>query len=271
MLEGENQPVGEQGLPAAIIPVVTPAAKPEPPVAKADPPAAPEAPKAAAIGEDGEVPDDAALLQLSPKALAARLNRHTKRELMTRFGSDDPVKIKADLDELNTFRTQRDEQRRATLSEIERAKEDATKEKARADDAEAKLQKQIDQSAYGEYDRTAEKVLAQYVDPEALELAVGKLKKHVLSLDEEDLAKPDKVFDEWAKDWAKKNPRYAKASDADETPVRQVKLSTGTSPNAKQDGANRQADAATKTARPGNVGTMTKTEYAAYKRQRGFS
>lgn len=276
MPEGENpQDGGEK--PSSITPVVPKEGEkpPEKPKVEAKPEAKPEpkpepkneSPKAVKIGEEDELPENAELLELSKQALNKRLMRHTKKELRDRFGTDDFDKIKADLDELSDLRSKEEDRRRAALSEQERLKEDRDREKKRADDAERKLRDTVDSQTFAEYDRTAENVLAEHIDPEAMELAVVKLKKHVLSLDDDELKNPKKLFGDWAKEFAKKNPKFAKTVEQPPEP-KKIPLQTGANINAKKDKGD--PELANKTAKPGQVNSMSKAEYAEYKRQRGL-
>jgi hypothetical protein len=245
----------------AIPPVITPTPK------KADPPAALAKDDAVIVGADDEIPDEASLLKLTPGALNKRLERFSKRQLMDRFGTDDPGRIKADLDELQTLRAEKETARRAALSEKEKLEDDLRLANEAREKAEKKLQRAQDQQVFTEYDRSAEGVLSKHIDPESMELAVMKLKKHVLSLDDDELAKPEKVFEEWAAEFAKKNPRHARASD--EKPAKRIPLNTGASPRERPAPLN--PEVTQKTARPGQPNSMSKAEYAAFKRQHGLS
>lgn len=251
--------------PSSIAPVAV--AKPDPvPPPKAAPDPSPSAKLETEIGADDEIPTDAKLLALSPAALNKRLDRFSKRQLTEHFGTDNVDQIKGDLAELATMRAKQEESRRAALSEQEKLREDAARERARADENEKKYRNAIDAQAFGEYDRTAESALAKHIDPEAIELATVKLKRHVLSLDDDELTDPDEVFDKWAGEWAKKNPKYARAADAPEP--KKVKLTTGSSPTKPE---RSPVDMTNKTARPGQPNSMSRAEFAAYKRQHGLS
>lgn len=254
------------------------AAEVQPP--KADPPKPPAPPAKAEAGsakeelaeldaETDEVPDADQLFKLSKKALAARLARHSKNELRTIFGTDDVEKIKADVAELATHRAEKEKTRLANLSEQERLKEEKEQEKRRADAAEAKLEAERDARIFSEYDGAAEKILGKYLDEEALELGLTKLKRHVMALDESDLKDTDKVFESFAKDYVKKHPKYAKGSEEERPAPVRVPLTTGGGGGKRPEASN--PNLTQKTPKPGQVNSMTKAEYSAYKRQRGLS
>ena len=103
-------------------PVVAPVvAAPPPPVV---PPAGGDsASRAVTIGDDGDIPADAELLTLSKGAFKSRLARASRAELKERFGTDNPEEITAQLEELKTFKAEKEATRLAALSELEREKE----------------------------------------------------------------------------------------------------------------------------------------------------
>lgn len=249
---------------------VTPEPKKEP--AKAAPPA-PEPKKDPELTElsadSDEIPENDALFKLSKSALAKRLDRHTKKELRERFGTDDMSKISADLAELATLRAEKDEQRRKTLSNEQRLQEDIEREKKKAEELTEQLQAERDARVFEGYDQTTESALAAHIDPEAIELATAKFKKHVLSFDDDDveLKDPKKLAEDFAKEYAKKNPKFAKDANAPEP--KKVPLTTGGGGGAKRPDA-RNADLTARTPKPGQVNSMSKAEFAAYKRSKGL-
>lgn len=275
--EGKSAPVEEKPAKAAPPVETKPPVKSEEKPAKKEEPAAAKSEKAEKaekepkqIGEDDDIPEDSELLSMSKQALAKRLDRHTKKELRDRFGTDDPAKIKKDLEELATLRSEKDAKRRAEMSELEKAKEDLAKEKKAREEAEAKAQRQVDQQTFAEYDSTAKEVFEGNIAPKHMKRASRELKEHILSLDEAetpaDAKKAKKVFEKWMKGWLEENPEFAKAKE--EEPKR-IPLTTGSNPNAKREKSD--ASLTQKTAKPGQVNSMTKAEYNAYKRERGLS
>lgn len=222
------------------------------------------------IGEDDELPEDSELVSMSKQALTKRLDRHTKKELRERFGTDDYAKIKADLDELAGFRAKREEERKASLTKEQKLQEERDAEKRRADEAEAKLARERDSQVFAEYDATAKEVFTDKVAPKHVKRAMRELKEHILSLDDAEAPtepkKAKKVFEKWMKDWLEENPEFAKP--AAEEP-KKIKLSTGADPNAKREKGD--PNLAHKTPKPGAVNSMSKAEYAQYKRERGLA
>lgn len=267
-----------------------PAAAAAPAAPKVDPPKAPDAAKEAReakeskddlvelSGDGDEVPEGK--FKLTTAALNKRLARHSKKELRDHFGTDDPEEIKAKLAKFSEYEAKAEEERRKALSDKEKADEDLRKERERAEKAEAAYQRAIDAQTFSEYNATADKVFDKYfeADEDTREFVMSRLHKHVLALDEKDAPndakKAAKLFDKWAKEYAEKHPKYAikAAVVEDETPdakaVKKITLSTGSNPDRPERG---DPALTTKTPKPGQVNSMTKPEYAAYKRSQGLS
>jgi hypothetical protein len=271
--EGTEEKTGTEG--------GAPPPKADPPAAKAAPPkeepakgkaseeskdkgGEPKKTEARQISDEDDIPEDADLLQLSKTALNKRLARHTKKELRERFGTDDFDKIKADLDELTTLRADNEKRRRAEMTELEKAKEDAAAAKAEKAEAEKKYQQAIDSQAFAEYDREAEGALSGAVAPKHMKRALRELKEHVASMDEAELKNPKKVFSSWAKKFVEENPEFAVKAEE----PKKIPLNTGSKPTKPEKG---QPDLAHKTPTPGKVNSMTKSEYLQYKRERGLA
>ena len=245
-----------------------PDAKPEPKEAKGGDEGKKPEPKL--LGKDDDIPEDAELVQMSKAALSKRLARHTKKELRERFGTDDPDKIKSELEELKTLREERESKRRADMSEIERAKEDAAKEKKKREEAEAELQRERDTQIFTGFTRDAETALKDVIAPKHLKRAMREMKEHIVGMDDDDPdlkpGKPlEKFFAKWAKDFVKENPEFAK--EAPDEP-RKIALTTGSNPNVRKEKGD--PSLTTKTPTPGKVNSMSRGEYAAYKRERGL-
>ena len=137
-------------------------------------------PKRHRLEVDGDIPDDAELLELSKTALKGRLSRHTTAELKKRFGTDDVDSIKKDLDELKTLREEKEENRKKALSELEREKEERVKETARADAAEAKAREASSLRVYDKENRRVEKIAAKYIDEDYTDRELYKFADYLL-------------------------------------------------------------------------------------------
>ncbi len=231
---------------------VTPAGKPEPRVL---------------TGDEDELPEDGELFSISKSALTKRLSRHTKNQIKERFGTDNLDEIKAKLDKASEYEAAQEERRKKSLSREAALKEELDAAKLRAQEAEEKYQRTIDSQEIAEVDHTATSILSKYIDDDAMDLAVIKLKKHVMSLDDDELKKPEKVIEEWAKEFAEKSPKYARAKAGEEEKVVEVQLNTGTKATKQEPMKGDQ----TKTPRPGQANSMSKAEYNAWKRRQGLN
>lgn len=237
---------------------------------------APKKPEAAQLGEeDDDIPDNAELLQLSKSALTKRLQRHTKKELREHFGTDDPGEIKSKLEKFAEYEAKAEEERRKQLTREQQLQEDLEREKRRAEKAERDLQNTVDRQTFAEYDAVAKSVFDKYFDDDedTRDFVAARLKKHVFAMDDKeapsDPKKAEKVFDAWAKEYAKKHPKYAKKAPEPEKPEpKKIALNTGTAPTKPERG---NPDVATKTPRPGQANSMSKAEYAEWKRRHGIS
>lgn len=221
------------------------------------------------IDADDEIPEDSELISMSKQALTKRLDRHTKKELRERFGTDDYAQIAKDLAELKTLREEKEQKRRAEMSENEKLKEDLAKEKKAREEAERKAQQTVDAQVFAEYDATAKEVFGDRVAPKHVKRAMRELKEYVLGLEENetptDPKKAKKVFEKWTKEWLEENPEFAKPVEE----PKKIPLNTGSNANARREKSDPQL--AHKTAKPGQVNSMSKAEYAQYKRERGLS
>ncbi len=249
---------------------VQPPKAPAAPPAKAEGAPAPKepakAPDATTIGDEDEIPETASLVQLSKEALSKRLARHTKAQLREQFGTEDPAEIKAKLDKFAEYEAEKEAARVAALSAQEKLTEERDAAIKKAEEAEKKAQRAQDSVVFAEYDRDAVSVVGELVADKHVKRAIRELKEHVLGLEDDELAKPKKVFESWVKDFVKENPEFARAAPPE---PKKIGLTNGADPNARREKSD--VDMATKTPKPGQPNSMTRGEFAAYKRQRGLS
>ena len=224
-------------------------------------------PEPKTLGDDDEIPEDAELFTLSRQALQKRLNRHTKKEIRERFGTDDLDSIKAKLEKAEKYEQEQEKLRRAQLTREEKLKEDLAKERAEKSRIEAELREQRDRVEIREVDQTVRSLLPKFVDEseESIDFATYKLKQYVLSLDDDELEDPKKVVEQFAADFVKKYPKHARAGATPQE--REVPLDNGARPNKPDP----MKDGGAKDPRPGKQNSMTRAEYAAYKRRLGLA
>lgn len=234
--------------------------------------------------DDDDLPENADLLQLSKSALAKRLARHTKKEIRARFGTDNLDDIKAKLDKLDSIEAEQEKKRREQLTKEQKLEEDLQREKKAREKAEKAHQRVVEQQAYTQYETSASSAITAHFEPGFEKFAMRELKDHLLTLPDSDVPsdpkKAAKVFDEWAKKFVKENPKYAKAvtpappkeeeekEEVKKPEPKKIALNTGANPQRPEKGDQGQAK---KTARPNQTNTMSKAEYAAWKRERGLA
>ena len=200
--------------------VVQPAAQPSistPPAAPAQPSVstAPGPRTVTLSADDDAIPDDAELLSLSRKALSSRLDRHTKRELRDRFGTDNPDDIKAKLDKLAVFEQQEEERRVASLTELDHERELRTAAEKRAEDAEAMAKAVQDAQEIGQADNRIQGILDRHIDPDLKDVVVERFRQHLQSMSDAEIdAMTDEQINQWAVDQVMAKPKWGKAMPA---------------------------------------------------------
>jgi hypothetical protein len=180
-----SNPAAQPPTSAAQPPAATPPAEPQ---TLAQPPAGAPAdgPKKVRLGGDSdEIPEDGELFELSPKALSARLARHSRKELKSLFGTDNVDEIKKEMEELKTLRDEREKARQEKLSADERAKEEIAKLRAEKDAAEARSERVQMRAAYKEGKSIVTGVLSTLVDPEFHDALTPKIQRYILKNPEE--------------------------------------------------------------------------------------
>jgi len=260
-----------------------PAAKADPPKEPAAPPAAKaDAPKAAPvaakepvagsekkvvkIGADGDLPEDADLLELSSKALASRIARATKKELKDRFGTDDPDEIKGKLDRLAAMEATEEENRRKELSDRERMAEDLRKANEERDSYKRKMEQAEIQRGVQMVTQKCVAIAEKYIDPDYIDSTMERLKAVMNSewteADFQQEARALKKMEEFFKEEIEKKPKLGKDFQTT-TEVKGVPLNNAATPTRPGNGVNLAG------ARSGgvkNVKDMTPDEWREYKR-----
>jgi hypothetical protein len=218
--------------PEEVPPVVTPPADPPPVVAKlATPPAVangsapPAEPKRHKVSGDGEIPDDAEIIEMSKSALTKRLARHTAGELKKRFGTDDPDQILKDQAELKELREKEEKRRVDALSDLEKERELRTQAERRAEASEAKARAIHEERIYSDTERRIARVAEKHVDLDYLDVEMNAFSKHLRNemragtftrkqLDEMDPKSVAKLADEFFANRVKEKPRRGKDYEA---------------------------------------------------------
>jgi hypothetical protein len=218
--------------------------------------------------DEDEIPEEAELLELTPKALSARLRRHTMRELQQRFGTTDIEAIERDMAELKELRAEREENRKAQLTKEQRLAEEKAEAEKKLAEAEARAQAIEDERDVEKVSGKVSKLAAKYIDPGVLDdedIRSGLFRKLAKHLHKETGGKAfkvtDKMIGDFWKNYAHDNPKFAKTTG--EKPV-EVKINTGTQTKAPEGGGHGapSGQGAQKTAKPGQANSMSRQEIA---------
>lgn len=216
-------------------------------------------------------PDDS--IKLSKAAFEERLQRQSSSTLKKLFGTDDVDTILQQKKEYDELKAKSDEQRRQSLSEVERAKEDA----ARLLAEKSKLESQLLREKQTRIVQTE----AQRLTGVMAEAGVNpKYSRHVLRDMGEDLLKTktkaqiatmtDKDLKEYFKSYVKRNPAFANAGApppaSPSEPASNGKPGGAAKPTPPQSGNSPQ-----KTAKLGQPNSMTDNEWREYKRSNGLN
>lgn len=145
----------------------------QPTTTQAAPPtqeAPPSKPSPITLGDDDdEIPEGASLLQLSKNALTKRLDRATKKQLKAQFGTDNVEEIKAQIAKAKEYERTQEEQRRAQMSEVDRAKEDAKTWQRKYQDLETKVKTERRAQVIATEHNRVTTIAKEFLDPDYLD------------------------------------------------------------------------------------------------------
>jgi hypothetical protein len=248
------------------------------PAAKAATDAAPPATdsgvkKARLAKDDDEIPDDADLLELSRAALEKRLARHTRNELKTHFGTDDPAAIKKKLDKLAKHEADEEERQRAEMSERDRLTADVARERKLREQAQLRALRVQEERVVEQEEVRLTRIAEEHLDPDYVEVYLPKLARWLSTeftgaqLKElgEDKARYGKTIGKWFKDQVARKPKIGK-----EAPVVKEALSNGASDDARPRAGNHADMLDGKTFAPGRPNSMTSGEAKAAAAKLGY-
>ncbi len=220
--------------------------------------------------DDSEIPGDAELLELTPKALKSRLDRHSKKGLRDRFGTDDPEVISARLKRLEELEAKEEETRKAQLSETERLKEEKQRAEARAEAAEQRAMQVEEDRAVDGVERQMSGLLSKHFDPDYVDDQASRLARHLATCSDRHLrpGKLEATVTKWCEEELKRKPKLAKESA--ESEPKKVALSNGAE-DGKPKPALGTGENGKKTYAPGKANSMTDEEWRKEKRALGFT
>jgi hypothetical protein len=139
----------------------------------------PKEPKRAKVSGDGDIPEDADLIELSPKALKDRLRRASRADLKQRFGTDDPDQIKKDLDELATLRKEKKESELAKLGELEREKKLREEAEGRATQAEQRAKRVQEDRIFDREENHLARLFGKHLDEDYVDQELTGFARHL--------------------------------------------------------------------------------------------
>lgn len=217
---------GAPTAPPASAPAVAPPVPAAPAQATQSPPSPPSQPAAAnykVLGEDDDdIPDGETTLALTPKALKARIARSRQKYLVEKFGGANPEEVKAKLAKLAELEAKEEEQRLASMTELDRHKELAARAQEERDAAVQALAEYKQSQAITEQDRFVSGIAGRYFVGKYADFAVRALKHYIQELPDEEV--PDEsqqgaFLDGWFAQFAHEHPEICLKPVAPETPA----------------------------------------------------
>ena len=230
---------------------------------------APKTPKKLSADDD-DLPEDDELVQLSPKALKARLARASKAQLKDAFGTDDLEEIKTKLAQADEYTKKKEEERQKTLTKEQKLKEERDAAIKEASDYKTKFEAAQVERVVEKQDMRMTRIAEKHLDPDYVESEFPRLAAALLKAAEEGdkkLAKNEEAWiDNWFKERVAEKPKlgknFGKSDEGGEgaPPAKTVTLNNGaqdTRPNGAPRGAN---SGGVKTAKPGQPNSMSDKE-----------
>lgn len=267
----KNKPTGEQPSPApggtpAIPSSITPVEKPKA-EAKPEVKVVPETKQPKKLsGDDDDIPEEEDLLQMSPRALKARLARASKSQLKEAFGTDDVESIKKKLAAGDEYEKKKEEDRKATLSKEEKLKEERDLALKEAKETKSLLDIERTARVVEKQDTRITRIAEGHLKPKHVAKFLPELAKALLKAADEGDRKLIKNEEAWIDSWFKQQVEedpvfgkdYGKEDDTKDKPeVKRLPFNNGAN-------GQRPAPAGTsgspKTAAPGKPNSMSDKE-----------
>ncbi len=271
---GEQPSPAPGGTPAAPAPApAAPPVEPKKPEAKVEPNVTPEAKQPKKLsGDDDEIPEDEDLLQMSPRALKARLSRASKTSLKEAFGTDDIEKIKAKIAAGDEYETKKEADRKAALSKEEKLKEERDAALKDARETKTTLERERTERIVDKQDSRITRIAEQHLKAKHVSKFLPELAKDILKAAAEGDKKLAKNEEAWIESWFAKQvedePEFGK--DFGKTPeggapeIKKLPFNNGARPDKPAPAHN---SGSPKTAAPGKPNSMSDKEI----RDAGFS
>ncbi len=270
---GEQPSPAPGGTPPVTAAPAAPPVEPKKPEAKVEPKVTPEAKQPKKLsGDDDDIPEDEDLLQMSPRALKARLSRASKSALKEAFGTDDIEKIKAKIAAGDEYETKKEADRKAALTKEEKLKEERDLAIKEARETKSTLDRERTERIVDKQDGRITRIAEQHLKAKHVSKFLPELAKDILKAAAEGDKKLAKNEEAWIEAWfvkqVEEEPEFGK--DFGKAPegapeIKKLPFSNGVR-NESRPSQDRNSGSP-KTAAPGKPNSMSDKEI----RDAGFS
>ncbi len=219
-------------------------------------------------GDDDEIPEGEDLLQMSPRALNARIARASRKALKDAFGTDDVDSIKKMIDKAQKAAAKEEEERKKSLTEAERLKEERDAAIRERDEARTQLTAAERGRIVERQDSRITRIAEKYLDPDYIESEMPRLAADLRKAFKEKDPKLLKDEGAWLEKWFEKRvaakPKLGKDYDSKREETTQpdpkkVALNNGARTDDRHT-ADKSVSGAQKTAAPGKPNSMSYKE-----------
>jgi len=255
----------------------------EPPAAPA-PVATAHVPTRKLVDEDGDIPDDADVLEFKKSTFKSRLDRHasaTMAKKLQELGVDSIDAAKEKLARLEAYEKAQEEQRLAEMSEVDRIKTMYEQTQTERDEWRRQYEQMVESQQTQAVENTVMGVASKFVDPSYMEEANAAFQRHVNATPESAIGDDVMAFTEaWFRDYVERKPAFKLAgapppppAQTAPKPINVVPMSNGAQVvnPVTPDGSVTPASDAYKTAAPNQPNSMSDAEFRAYKKAQGYT
>lgn len=220
-------------------------------------------------GDDDEIPEEEELVQMSPRALKARLTRASKAQLRDAFGTDDIDDIKKKIALADEATKKQEEERKARLTKEQKLQEELDAANKVLADTRTKLEEAERTRVVEKQDTRIHRIASNHVDGDYIEDSFPHLARAIRQAVKEGdkkFAKNEEAWIEnWYKEYVEKKPKLGKdfGKEAEKPPTMKVPFTNGVQGKP----APQQTSGQPKTAAPGRPNSMSDAEI----RQSGYS
>lgn len=211
-------------------------------------------------------------LALTNEEMRDRLSRAKASALKDVFGTDNPAAIKDRLAKLEALEKKAEADRLAQMSEIERAKHEATRARAEALRYRSELVQAQEREVVRDQTAFVERIASQHVNPAALEEASLAFARAVATTDPKVVARwSEKDVATWFRQYVAKKPFMAATAGQPARRVERAPAGSAQPPPRPRQPATAATASSSKTFRPGQPNSMSRAEAREEAKRRGFS